>query len=135
MYKRQEESYGYLSGGYVRDKDAVDASMLICEMAMDYRAKGKTLVDAMQDLYQKHGYYVNGLCNFAFEGEDGMKKMSGIMDSLRSNAPAEIAGYPVVGWSDYQESCLLYTSASSLLLQLGRQKYRCFWPCCVKLFC
>ena len=99
-----EESYGYLSGGYVRDKDAVDASMLICEMAMDYRAKGKTLVDAMQDLYQKHGYYVNGLCNFAFEGEDGMKKMSEIMDSLRSNAPAEIAGYPVVGWSDYQES-------------------------------
>lgn len=99
-----EESYGYLSGGYVRDKDAVDASMLICQMAYYYKQQGKTLVDAMNELYAKHGYYKNGLLNFAFEGEDGMKTMNRIMDTLRANAPAEIAGYKVAGWSDYETS-------------------------------
>ena len=99
-----EESYGYLSGGYVRDKDAVDASMLICQMALDYKRNGKTLVDAMHDLYEKHGYYVNSLMNFAFEGEDGMIKMGNMMDSLRGQVPEELAGYKVVGWSDYKES-------------------------------
>ena len=84
-----EESYGYLSGGYVRDKDAVDASMLICQMAYYYKQQGKTLVDAMNELYAKHGYYKNGLLNFAFEGEDGMKTMNRIMDTLRANAPAD----------------------------------------------
>jgi phosphoglucomutase len=99
-----EESYGYLSGGYVRDKDAVDASMLICQMAYDCKQKGITLVDAMNALYQKHGYYKNSLMNFGFEGEDGMIKMNSIMDTLRKNAPDEIAGYEVVGWSDYETS-------------------------------
>ncbi len=99
-----EESYGYLSGGYVRDKDAVDGSMLICEMASYYKKKGMTLLDAMNALYEKYGYYKNGLCNFGFEGEDGMKTMQGIMDTLRKNPPAEIAGAKVVGRSDYQES-------------------------------
>lgn len=99
-----EESYGYLSGGYVRDKDAVDASMLICQMAYDYKKKGMTLVDAMESLYQKYGYYENKLLNFGFEGEDGMKKMGAIMDGLRGNAPASIAGFAVTGWSDYEAS-------------------------------
>ena len=99
-----EESYGYLSGGYVRDKDAVDGSMIICEMASYYKEKGMTLVDAINVLYEKYGYYKNALCNFAFEGEDGMKKMNSIMDHLRHNAPAEIAGFKVVGDSDYQLS-------------------------------
>ena len=99
-----EESYGYLSGGYVRDKDAVDGSMLICEMASYYKEKGMTLVDAMNALYEKYGYYKNDLCNFGFEGEDGMKTMNTIMDTLRKNPPAEIAGAKVVGRSDYQES-------------------------------
>lgn len=99
-----EESYGYLSGGYVRDKDAVDASMLICQMAYAYKQKGMTLVDAMDALYQKYGYFKNSLMNFAFEGEDGMKKMNSIMDTLRANAPAEIAGFKVTGWSDYKTS-------------------------------
>ena len=98
-----EESYGYLSGGYVRDKDAVDGSMLICEMASYYKEKGMTLVDAMNALYEKYGYYKNDLCNFGFEGEDGMKTMNTIMDTLRKNPPAEIAGAKVVGRSDYQE--------------------------------
>ena len=99
-----EESYGYLSGGYVRDKDAVDASMLICQMAYYYREKGMTLVDAMEALYKQYGYYENELMNFGFEGEDGMLQMNAIMDTTRKNPPAQIAGYDVVGWSDYLES-------------------------------
>ncbi len=99
-----EESYGYLSGGYVRDKDAVDASMLICQMAWYYKQKGMTLVDAMEALYRQFGYYTNAVENFAFEGEDGMLAMGKIMDTLRQNAPAEIAGRKVTGWSDYKLS-------------------------------
>ena len=78
--------------------------MLICEMALDYKRQGMTLVDAMESLYQKYGYYINQVLNFGFEGEDGMKKMASIMDSLRKNAPMEIAGHTVIGHSDYQES-------------------------------
>ena len=63
-----------------------------------------TLVDAIYALYEKYGYYRNDLCNFGFEGEDGMKKMESIMSTLRANAPAEIAGHKVIGWSDYKES-------------------------------
>ncbi len=96
-----EESYGYLSGTYVRDKDAVNGSMLICEMASHYKAQGKTLIDVMTELYEKYGYYKNDLLNFTFEGEDGMNKMAGIMTDLRDNTPKEIAGYKVVGNSDY----------------------------------
>lgn len=96
-----EESYGYLSGGYVRDKDAVDASMLICEMASYYKEKNITLYDAMQALYQEYGYYGNETLNFTFEGEDGLKKMTAIMDNLRKNPPKEIGGFSVVGRSDY----------------------------------
>lgn len=99
-----EESYGYLSGGYVRDKDAVDASMLICQMAYYYREKGMTLVDAMEALYKQYGYYQNELMNFGFEGEDGMIKMGNIMNTLRKNPPAEIAGSKLTGWSDYEAS-------------------------------
>lgn len=97
-----EESYGYLAGSYVRDKDAVVASMLICEMVLDYKRQGKTLVDAMNDLYQKHGYYIDDLLNFAFEGQDGMKQMNSMMDALRKAAPTQIAGCRVTGHSDYQ---------------------------------
>ncbi len=99
-----EESYGYLSGGYVRDKDAVDASMLISQMAYYYREKGMTLVDAMDSLYKQYGYYENELMNFGFEGEDGMIRMKGIMDDARKNPPEKIAGSAVTGWSDYQAS-------------------------------
>ena len=99
-----EESYGYLSGGYVRDKDAVDGSMLICEMTQYYKEKGMTLVDAIHALYEKYGYYVNGVVNQAFEGEAGMKQMTAIMENLRQNPPAAIAGHAVVGHSDYKES-------------------------------
>lgn len=114
-----EESYGYLSGGYVRDKDAVNGSMLICEMASYYKAKGQTLVDAINALYEKYGYYRNDLVNFTFEGEDGMNTMSAIMDGLRNNPPKTIAGYGVVGRSDYKLS-VCYNGAEETEITLPK---------------
>lgn len=99
-----EESYGYLSGGYVRDKDAVNASMLICEMAAYYRTKGISLIQARENMYKKYGMFYQTLYSFTFEGESGMKKMDEIMTSLRENPPAEIAGIPVVKFDDYKAS-------------------------------
>ncbi len=99
-----EESYGYLSGGYVRDKDAVNASMLICEMAAYYRTKGITLLEARENMYRKYGVFYHTLHSFTFEGESGMIKMNDIMSSLRSNPPAEIAGLKVVTFEDYKTS-------------------------------
>ncbi|MCL1808742.1 MAG: phospho-sugar mutase [Clostridiales bacterium] len=98
-----EESYGYLSGTYVRDKDAVNASMLICQMAAFYKKQGKTLAGRLEELYGKHGHFINRLVEFAFEGEKGMRKMDGIMDSLRSNPPKEMAGKRVALVTDYEE--------------------------------
>lgn len=99
-----EESYGYLAGSYVRDKDAVVGSMLICEMAAFYRSKGISLVQARADMYKEYGYYCNKLENFAFEGESGMKKMNGIMDTLRTDYPKTVAGKKVIGLADYKQS-------------------------------
>lgn len=99
-----EESYGYLAGTYVRDKDAVVASMLICEMAAYYRKQGKLLSDVINELYAEFGYYQNTTLNFAFEGAAGMEKMKQVMDSLRKNPPASIAGHKVVQRADYLRS-------------------------------
>ncbi|MBR3868557.1 MAG: phospho-sugar mutase [Clostridia bacterium] len=96
-----EESYGYLTGTHARDKDAVNASMMIIEMAAYYKTQGLTLVDVMNSLYEKHGMYLNSLLNFGFEGADGMKKMADMMDSMRNNPPAEIGGIKVEKVSDY----------------------------------
>ena len=99
-----EESYGYLSGIHARDKDAVVASALICEMAAYYKSKGKSLYDVMCDIYNEHGLYLNLLSNFAFEGAAGMQKMSEIMDNLRNNPPKEIGKLKVLAISDYKTS-------------------------------
>lgn len=99
-----EESYGYLSGGYVRDKDAVNASMLICEMAAYYRTQGISLLQARENLYKKYGVYYHTLHSFTFEGESGMIKMNDIMSGLRNNPPTEIGGFKVVRFDDYQTS-------------------------------
>ena len=99
-----EESYGYLGGTYVRDKDAVIASMLICEMAAFYKAKGLLLTDVLEELYKKYGYYFCSQKSFTCEGESGMKRIAGIMDTLRSETPAEIAGERVVRADDYEKS-------------------------------
>ena len=96
-----EESYGYLSGTHVRDKDGVNASLLVCEAAADYAARGMSLGDAIDELYEKYGHYRNGLCSFAFAGESGMKKMQGLMESLRKDPPAAIAGRKVEKVVDY----------------------------------
>lgn len=99
-----EESYGYLSGGYVRDKDAVNASMLICEMAAYYRTQGITLLQAREKMYKKYGVFYHTLHSFTFEGESGMNRMNDIMTSLRNNPPAEIGGLKVVRFDDYKVS-------------------------------
>ena len=99
-----EESYGYLSGGYVRDKEAVDASMLICEMAAYYKKQGKTLADVLFGLYEKYGMHLNTQSSFTCEGASGMERMREIMEDLRKNAPDEICGKKVLWMSDYQAS-------------------------------
>lgn len=96
-----EESYGYLSGAHVRDKDGVNAVMLACECAAWYAGQGMTLLDAMNALYDKFGYYRNGLISKAFEGQDGMLAMDALMKSLRANPPASIAGKQVTSRVDY----------------------------------
>ena len=98
-----EESCGYLSGSYVRDKDAVVASMLICEMAAYYKKQNKSLVDVIDGIYAKYGYYLNTTLNFYFKGAAGMQKIADIMDGLRNNAPKTIAGYQVEAIADYSE--------------------------------
>lgn len=99
-----EESYGYLSGTYVRDKDAVVASMLICEMAAYYRKQGKTLANVIDEIYKEYGYYRNTTLSFEFDGASGMKKMQEIMDNLRENPLKTINGHDVKTVYDYLES-------------------------------
>lgn len=97
-----EESYGYLAGTHARDKDAVVASLLICEMASFYKQQGKTLLQVMDALYAAHGMYLSSLLNFSFEGAEGMEKMDGMMRALRAQPPREIGGLPVALLYDYQ---------------------------------
>lgn len=99
-----EESYGYLSGSYVRDKDAVVASMLICEMAAYYKSQNKTLVDVMNRIYEEHGCFCNKQTSFVCEGISGMERMSEIMDSFRTEPPKEISGFKVARFNDYLKS-------------------------------
>lgn len=99
-----EESYGYLAGSYVRDKDAVVASMLICEMAAYYRTQGKSLNEVMNELYDEFGYYFNKTEAFEFDGSAGMQRMAEIMSGMRNAHPKEIAGYKVEVASDYLNS-------------------------------
>ena len=97
-----EESYGYLSGGHVRDKDGVNASLLICEMFAHYKALGISLVQMLNQLYEKYGYFKEALQSITFEGASGAKKMADLMESLRTNAPKEVAGYKVIDVKDYK---------------------------------
>ena len=96
-----EESYGYLAGPYVRDKDAIIGSMLICEMAAYYRSIGSSIKERLEAIYAKFGRYLNKVDSFEFPGLSGMDKMTGIMSSLRQNPPAEIAGDKVTKVTDY----------------------------------
>lgn len=98
-----EESYGYLAGTYVRDKDAVVASMLICEMAAYYRTKGISMMQARENLYKKYGVYVHAQHSFTFEGESGMIRMQNIMEHLRTNRPEKIDTLQVIQFADYEK--------------------------------
>ena len=97
-----EESYGYLSGDHVRDKDAVNASLLICQMAQFYKLEGKNLAQAMRDLYAKHGWWLNRTVSLSYPGADGAAKMAELMAALRSDAPDALAGRAVEKVVDYQ---------------------------------
>ena len=97
-----EESYGYLAGSYVRDKDAVIGSMLICEMAAYYRSIGSSIKEELERIYAQYGRYLNKVDSFEFPGLSGMDKMAGIMQKLRDEPPAEFAGHKVVTVADYK---------------------------------
>ncbi len=99
-----EESYGYLAGTHARDKDAVVASMLICEMAAYYKTQGKSLAEVMDDIYDEFGYYYNTVSSYTFEGASGMEKMASIMDGLRNNAPSTFGSMDVTVIDDYKTS-------------------------------
>lgn len=104
-----EESYGYLAGSYVRDKDAVVASMLICEMAAFYRTKGISLLEAREKMYKTYGNYVHSQSSFTCEGASGMERMKELMSMLRTDTPKEIGGLKVVSFADYmasEETCI-----------------------------
>lgn len=112
-----EESYGYLAGSYVRDKDAVVASMLICEMAAFYRTKGISLIKARENLYNKYGVYMHSQKSFTCEGATGMQRMAELMKMLRTNTPKEIGGLKVICFEDYiaSESVNLLTGEKTKL--------------------
>lgn len=114
-----EESYGYLAGTHVRDKDAVVASMLICQMARHYRAQGMTLVEAMRALYDKHGWQTNRTISIAYPGADGSARMKEIMASLRGQTPAEIAGRAVAETVDYETGVNGLPSANVMEFRLA----------------
>ncbi len=96
-----EESYGYLVGDHARDKDGVVASMLIAEMAAYYKTKGKSLYEALQDIYAKYGYYSEKTVSITMPGKDGMEKMAAMLSELRNNPPVKVAGMDVVLYTDY----------------------------------
>jgi len=108
-----EESYGCLPGTYCRDKDAVAASMVLCEAAAFYKTQGKTLWDAMIDLYEKYGYYKDDVKSITLAGIEGLEKIQTIMNTLRDNAPAEIGGYKVARVRDYKKGIITDMSDGS----------------------
>ena len=123
-----EESYGYLAGSYVRDKDAVVASMLICEMAAFYKTQGKTLLTALDEIYQKYGYYFCTQKSFTCEGQSGMMKINNIMEDLRENIPQTIADIKVVKFNDYNNSLTLNTvTGEKNTLTLPKSNVICFF--------
>lgn len=122
-----EESYGYLAGSYVRDKDAVVGSMLICEMAAFYRTKGITLLQAREEMYKTYGNYVQTLKSFTCEGASGMERMKEIMTDLRTNGLKEIGGLKVVGFADYKASeSIDYTTGEKTVINLPKSDVLAF---------
>lgn len=121
-----EESYGYLAGTHARDKDAVVASMLICEMAAYYKTKGMNLVQVMNSLYDEFGYYCNEVKSYTFEGAAGMEKMAQIMDSLRDNTPDSIGSFGVLSVADYKTSLETFKDGSEKKIDLPKSNVIAF---------
>ncbi|MBR5452930.1 MAG: phospho-sugar mutase [Clostridia bacterium] len=109
-----EESYGYLKGTYARDKDSVVASMLVTEMAASYMKKGMTLADALDGLFIKYGYFIEGVKNIYMEGLDGLEKMAALMDELRNAPPTHIGGRRVVSIRDYLKNTVTDVDSGSV---------------------
>jgi phosphoglucomutase len=134
-----EESYGCLIGTYARDKDAIVATMALCEAAAFYKSQGKTLWDAMIDIYEKYGYYKEEIESITLKGIEGLAKIQEIMETLRNNPPKQIAGYPVLKARDYktgiikdlasgEEEPTLLPSASVLYYDLPDGAWLCVRP-------
>ena len=115
-----EESCGYMLGDYVRDKDAVTASMIVAEMAAHYHVKGMTLLDALHALYEKYGFFMEKTLNLVMPGLDGLEKMAAIMSNLRTNVPGDIAGTEVLRARDYSDG-KIYVSG---LGEVGNTPYK-----------
>lgn len=123
-----EESYGYLAGTYCRDKDAVLASMLICEAAAYYKSRGKTLYDVLQELYGKYGYFREQLESRTMKGKDGLEKIKGIMEDWRNNAPASVGDVQVVGVQDYSKGIDGLPTENVLKYTLADDSWFCLRP-------
>ena len=104
-----EESYGYLTGSYVRDKDAVDGALMIADMFTYYRSKGLTLIEVLDGIYRKYGYSKNALTSYEFEGKEGFDKMQSIMALVRNCDRTSFAGYDLVSKGDYKTGTITYT--------------------------
>ena len=111
-----EESYGYLAGPYVRDKDAVIGSMLICEMAAYYRSIGSSIKQRLEEIYAEYGRYLNKVDSFEFPGLSGMDTMAGIMSQLRENPPKDIAGIAVTKVTDYKNTAETGLPSANVLI-------------------
>lgn len=123
-----EESYGYLAGSYARDKDAVVASMLICEMTAYYKSQGLSLIDVLDNLYKKYGYYYATQRSFTSEGQSGLAKIKQIMENLRTNPPKEICGSKVVKFDDYGKSVSYDTvNGTNAELTLPKSNVLCYF--------
>jgi phosphoglucomutase len=123
-----EESYGYLAGNYARDKDAVVASMLICEAAAYYKSKGKTLYDVLQELYRRHGYFLERLESRTLKGKDGLEQIQSIMQDWRSNPPADIHGLKVAKIEDFSQGLYGLPKENVLKYTLEDDSWFCLRP-------
>ena len=123
-----EESYGYLAGSYVRDKDAVTSSMLICEMTAYYKAQGKNLKQVLNEIYEKYGYYYCAQKSFTCEGQSGIAKIKSITENLRANPPKAIAGSRVTEIKDIKTSKLTNTvTGEETEIKLPKSNVLCYY--------
>lgn len=113
-----EESYGYLTGSFVRDKDAVDACLMICEMFAYYKAQGRSLADVLDGLYEKYGYYKNTVKSFVYEGSAGIEKIKLLMEMFRNEQQSEAAGYKIDAKADYLSSVLTNADGTTERIEL-----------------